>query len=66
MMEGLEWTVVAINGIRHVTPNDDTFPHNLASDCWCGPSTDDDAPSVMVHNSADGREAFETGQRKLS
>ena len=32
--------------------------------CWCGAEEDEDG--VIVHNSADGREAFERRERKHS
>jgi hypothetical protein len=31
--------------------------------CWCRPEDDD---GVIVHNSMDGREKYETGERKAS
>lgn len=52
---------------RHVVPVNDLFPHVLSyAHCWCHPRLDDDEPSVVVHNSADGREDYETGRRKLN
>jgi hypothetical protein len=49
----------------HVVPIDDLREHSSDSDvpCWCRPEDDD---GVIVHNSMDGREKFETGERKLS
>lgn len=39
-------------------------PHDTFSpECWCQPREVD---GVLVHNSADGREAFETGERRPS
>lgn len=32
--------------------------------CWCGAAENEDG--TIVHNSLDGREAFETGERKPS
>lgn len=49
----------------HVVPVNDLREHSTDSDkaCWCKPREED---GVIVHNSMDGREAFETGERKLS
>jgi hypothetical protein len=50
----------------HVVPLNDLRDHNTDGDasCWCGPIANDDG--VIVHNSMDGREKFETGERKPS
>jgi hypothetical protein len=48
----------------HVIPNDDLREHESSALCWCAPVRDDDEPRVVVHNSMDGRERFETGERK--
>lgn len=50
----------------HVVPVNDLRPHSTDSDvtCWCKPTEDE--PGVIVHNSMDGREHFETGERKPS
>ena len=39
--------------------------HLLGEDCWCRPTVEEH-PGVrlVVHNSTDGREAYETGQRQ--
>lgn len=48
----------------HVYPLGDTRTHSVGNDpCWCNPQEQD---GVIVHNSADGREDFETGKRKPS
>jgi hypothetical protein len=51
--------------ILHVVPIDDLREHSTDSDkpCWCHPEEED---GVIVHNSMDGREKFETGERKMS
>lgn len=41
-----------------VIPLDDLREHQLGGDCWCKPFDDD---GIWSHNSADGRERFETG-----
>lgn len=49
----------------HVFPIDDLKEHTVEGmGCWCHPVEDDDG--VIVHNAMDGREAFETGERKPS
>jgi len=49
----------------HVVPVNDLREHSTDSDvpCWCRPEEDD---GVTVHNSMDGRERYETGERKPS
>lgn len=49
----------------HVVPSDDIKEHILkGKNCWCRPEMNEDG--VFIHNSADGREDFETGKRRLS
>jgi hypothetical protein len=50
----------------HVVPINDLREHNTDSDfiCWCHPTENDDG--VIVHNSMDGREKYESGERKLT
>lgn len=50
----------------HVMPVDDLREHCPAVDCWCHPTQDDECPNVFVHHALDGREMFETGERKPS
>lgn len=59
-MTSNHWEVVD----GHVLPIDDLKPHEVSPRCWCGPTPDDDAPSVLVHHSMDKREEFEQGERK--
>lgn len=49
----------------HVVPVNDLREHSTDSDkpCWCNLTIED---GVIVHNSMDGREQFETGERKPS
>ena len=49
----------------HVVPVNDLREHSCDKDkpCWCKPIEDE---GVIVHNSMDQRELYETGQRKLS
>jgi hypothetical protein len=51
--------------VVHVIPMDDIRRHELTAECWCEPELDYEH-MVAVHNSADGREKFETGERKVS
>lgn len=50
-----------------VMPINDTREHVDTKDCWCEPRLDlvNEVPTY-VHNSADGREAFQRGERKPS
>lgn len=51
----------------HVIPLNDFFPHVLSQHvCWCHPTIDDENPNLVLHNSADGREDYETGKRKFN
>ncbi len=54
--------------IWHVVPVDDLREHEASVDCWCQPELldDDYIDSVYLHTSMDGREAFNSGARKLS
>lgn len=45
----------------HLVPNDDYRPHDLDESCWCKPVEEE--PSYFLHNSLDGREAYEEGRR---
>jgi hypothetical protein len=56
--EQMPWRVTG----NHVYPFNDLREHSLA-DCWCRPTDDD---GIMVHNSLDGRELYERGERQLS
>lgn len=48
---------------RHLVPCGDLRLHQLDPRCWCNPTEDDECPGFYVHNSADGRELYETGDR---
>lgn len=50
----------------HVVPTNDLREHSsdIEVPCWCKPF--ENADGVIVHNSMDGREAFETGERRPS
>ena len=51
------------NNYIHVLPINDLKEHDKNKNCWCRPNVDGD---VVVHNSMDGREKYETGERKPS
>lgn len=53
------------NSVTHVVPLDDMYEHQLQAECWCCPSLDAEF-FVATHNSADQREAYESGERKPS
>lgn len=48
----------------HVVPLNDLREHDLNGSCWCRPTLDDSqSDPIWIHNSMDGREKFETGER---
>jgi hypothetical protein len=54
----MAWKMVGLQ----VIPVDDLREHS-ATGCWCRPTDDD---GIAVHNSLDGREQYERGERKVS
>ncbi|MGA0608834.1 hypothetical protein [Caldimonas sp. KR1-144] len=50
----------------HVVPLGDLREHDANMRCWCKPTQDAEEPALFVHHAMDGREAFETGERKPS
>ena len=50
----------------HVIPINDLREHDATKECWCKPIEDVECNNVWIHNSMDGREKFETGERLLS
>lgn len=60
------WTMVPVDGLGvHVIPVDDLQDH-MDEDCPCNPVCDLTLAGAWMHNSFDGREAFEEGERKVS
>ena len=60
---------VSEDQIFHVVPRNDLREHDCnRMECWCRPTLNDeeDGGYIVVHNSMDGREYFETGERKAS
>lgn len=52
--------------VWHVIPLNDLREHDPSEDCWCKPTLDDDGDDyVFLHHALDGRELYETGERKL-
>lgn len=49
----------------HVVPLNDLRGHTEDATCWCNPRVNKEL-NLVTHNSADNREAFETGERKPS
>lgn len=48
------------NADIHVMPINDLLEHQQSRNCLCNPEDDE---GVIIHNSLDGRENFETGKR---
>ena len=55
-----------IEKLNHVYPIKDLREHDTENgiNCWCKPVLDEDY-EVIVHNSMDEREKYETGERKI-
>lgn len=67
---GLEWVMLLIEDDDrpreiHIVPLNDCGEHDFLHTCLCRPTQDEDN-TIWIHNSYDGREAFETGERKIS
>lgn len=68
----MTWVVVQVDtpgspfAHYHVIPEDDLREHIDSESCWCKPTEDAQEAYVIHHHSLDGREAFETGDRKPS
>jgi hypothetical protein len=60
------WQVHNCGATIHVVPVGDTHEHDFNSQCRCHPEQEPGMKSIFVHNSYDGREAFEKGERKAS
>lgn len=62
------WTGKNAAGDVHIVPTNDLYEHHLSGDCPCGVHAEGAHPSEYhwVHDSYDGREAYETGERKKS
>lgn len=50
----------------HVLPVNDLREHIESEECWCRPRIEDEPNGqVIVHNSMDGRELVERGERQV-
>jgi hypothetical protein len=58
-----DWIAVPFGPITHILPEDEWEEH-YPNDCRCRPRVDPDKKTLVIHNSFDGREAFE--RKKLS
>lgn len=55
--------------VVHVYPVGDLRDHVIDNhgECWCGPTIQHEPDgTLIIHNSLDGREEYETGKRSLS
>jgi hypothetical protein len=48
--------------LYEIIPLDDLSQHISGEGCWCEPEMDEET-EMLIHNSADGREDYETGKR---
>jgi len=60
----MSWLIIPYGEFNHVIPDDELSNH-YPQNCPCHPEEDEIA-MVHIHNSFDGREAFEEGLRKPS
>ena len=51
----------------HIYPRDDFYEHiTVGSYCWCHPVIEEDGSDErIIHNSMDGRELIERGERMI-
>lgn len=55
--------------IQHIYPLNDLKEHETnGENCWCEPTEEEIANNglLIIHNSADGRELYEQGIRKVN
>lgn len=50
----------------NVTPRDDLREHIDGMDCWCRPERHPEFLTIVIHNSMDRREEYETGKRRVA
>lgn len=64
--DGEQWALETGDGrAAQVYPIGDLRDHTIdGCPCWCGAEKDEHG--IIVHNSADGREKVEKGERKVS
>lgn len=59
----MDWGVFEYHGSVHVIPLDDEREHYSDAECNCQPVYSD---GCYIHNSYDGREAYELGEKQVS
>lgn len=59
-----QWKNIIIGDQVHVLPMDDLKEHQESENCWCNPRRDEEELKLIIHNSVDQREKYETGERK--
>lgn len=65
MSEETGWVIIGFYGLNHIMPGDEVEMHR-PRDCACCPFAEYEDETIIIHNSFDGREAFERGDRKPS
>ena len=61
MAYGPTWEVRSFPDSVHVLPIDDAREHALSATCACRPRVEQNERLLVVHDSWDGREYWETG-----
>lgn len=59
------WELIEQGDKFHVIPLHDSLPHLSSEHCWCRPAQDIEDP-ILTHHAADGREQYESGERRVS
>jgi hypothetical protein len=61
------WSIWEATSGHHIIPDEDLKPHSTTQ-CECKPMVEDfeNGAVLHTHNAFDGREAYETGERKVS
>ena len=49
----------------HIVPENDLREHLVNKDCWCNPDVDEEFENIIIHHALDGRDLYETGERRL-
>lgn len=63
------WANYIDGGNVHVVPVSDLKTHviDVTGECWCHPRIEREGlSSILVHNSSDGREKYERGERRAA
>jgi len=59
------WVNIELANEIHTVPLEDIREHKTTKDCWCNPEIEEEY-GLVIHNAADEREKFESGERKPS